>query len=150
MISSQPLTLANSVRERLPRNEVPYTLSVKLIRSVELPTTAKTAGFDGILIDMEHSSFDLDTTGQLCTAALYAGIPLFKDPHYVSRILDGGALGVIVPFIRSVQDAKDVVAAGKFQPIGSRSSANGLVSAGHGHPKSPLLSFQGTRSRRND
>lgn len=78
MISSQPLTLANSVRERLPRNEVPYTLSVKLIRSVELPTTAKTAGFDGILIDMEHSSFDLDTTGQLCTAALYAGIPLLS------------------------------------------------------------------------
>lgn len=155
MISSQPLTLANSVRERLPRNEVPYTLSVKLIRSVELPTTAKTAGFDGILIDMEHSSFGLDTTGQLCTAALYAGIaPIVrapsKDPRYVSRILDGGALGVIVPFIRSVQDAKDVVAAEKFQPIGSRSSANGLVSAGHGHPKSPLLSFQGTRSRRND
>ncbi|THV84301.1 hypothetical protein D6D29_03240 [Aureobasidium pullulans] len=87
MISSQPLTLANSVRERLPRNEVPYTLSVKLIRSVELPTTAKTAGFDGILIDMEHSSFDLDTTGQLCTAALYAGIPLFLKQQYINSII---------------------------------------------------------------
>ncbi|TIA40244.1 hypothetical protein D6C78_02669 [Aureobasidium pullulans] len=87
MISSQPLTLANSVRERLPRNEVPYTLSVKLIRSVELPTTAKTAGFDGILIDMEHSSFDLDTTGQLCTAALYAGIPLFLKQQHINSII---------------------------------------------------------------
>lgn len=60
-----------------------------------------------------------DTTGQLCTAALYAGIaPIVrtpsKDPRYVSRILDGGALGVIVPHMRSVQDAKDVVAAAKF------------------------------------
>ncbi|THX85930.1 hypothetical protein D6D05_02661 [Aureobasidium pullulans] len=50
---------------------------------------------------------------------LYAGIaPIVrapsKDPRYVSRILDGGALGVIVPHIRSVQDAKDVVAAAKF------------------------------------
>ncbi|THW26616.1 hypothetical protein D6D23_03290 [Aureobasidium pullulans] len=67
----------------------------------------------------------------LCTAALYAGIaPIVrapsKDPRYVSRILDGGALGVIVPHIRSVQDAKDVVAAAKFQLIGSRSSTNGL------------------------
>ncbi|THY65754.1 hypothetical protein D6C97_02332 [Aureobasidium pullulans] len=64
-----------------------------------------------------------DTTGQLCTAALYAGIaPIVrtpsKDPRYVSRILDGGALGVIVPHMRSVQDAKDL--------IGSRSSTNGL------------------------
>lgn len=49
-----------------------------------------------------------------------------KDPFFVSRILDGGALGVIVPHIRSVQDVKDVVAAAKFQPIGRRSSTNNL------------------------
>jgi 2-keto-3-deoxy-L-rhamnonate aldolase RhmA len=123
--------LPNSIRDKLLRNEVASTLSVKLVRSVELPMMAKTAGFDGILIDMEHSSFDLDTTGQLCIAALYAGIaPIVrapsKDPFFVSRILDGGALGVIVPHIRSVQDAKDVVMAAKFQPQGHRSSTNGL------------------------
>ncbi|CAK1365573.1 unnamed protein product [Cercospora beticola] len=128
---TQEVTLANSLREKLLRNEVASTLSVKLVRSVELPMMAKTAGFDGILIDMEHSSFDLDTTGQLCMAALYAGItPIVrapsKEPFFVSRILDGGALGVIVPHIRSVQDAKDVVAAAKFQPVGHRSSTNGL------------------------
>jgi 2-keto-3-deoxy-L-rhamnonate aldolase RhmA len=124
-------TINNSLREKLLRNEVASTLSVKLVRSVELPGIAKTAGFDGILIDMEHSSFDLDTTGQLCIAALYAGItPIVrapsKEPYFVSRILDGGALGVIVPHIRTVQDARDVVAAAKFQPIGHRSSTNGL------------------------
>jgi 2-keto-3-deoxy-L-rhamnonate aldolase RhmA len=58
------ITLANSLREKMLRDEVAYTLSVKLVRSVELPMMAKTAGFDGILIDMEHSSFDLDTTGK--------------------------------------------------------------------------------------
>lgn len=57
------VTLYNSLREKLLKDEVAYTLSVKLVRSVELPMMAKTAGFDGILIDMEHSSFDLDTTG---------------------------------------------------------------------------------------
>jgi len=56
------LTLHNSIREKMLRDEVAYTLSVKLVRSVELPMMAKTAGFDGILIDMEHSTFDLDTT----------------------------------------------------------------------------------------
>lgn len=125
------VTLANSLREKMLRDEVAYTLSVKLVRSVELPMMAKTAGFDGILIDMEHSSFDLDTTSQICIAALYAGIaPIVrvpsKDPCFVSRVLDGGALGVIVPHIRSVQDAKDVVTAAKFQPQGYRSSTNNL------------------------
>jgi 2-keto-3-deoxy-L-rhamnonate aldolase RhmA len=64
-------------------------------------------------------------------AALYAGIaPIVrvpsKDSFFISRVLDGGALGIIVPHIRSVQDAKDVVAAAKFQPQGHRSSTNGL------------------------
>jgi 2-keto-3-deoxy-L-rhamnonate aldolase RhmA len=58
------VTLPNSLREKMLRDEVAYTLSVKLVRSVELPMMAKTAGFDGILIDMEHSSFDLDTTSK--------------------------------------------------------------------------------------
>lgn len=69
--------------------------------------------------------------GQICIAALYAGIaPIVrvpsKDSYFISRVLDGGALGVIVPHIRSVQDAKDVVAAAKFQPEGHRSSTNNL------------------------
>jgi 2-keto-3-deoxy-L-rhamnonate aldolase RhmA len=55
-------TLHNSIREKMLRDEVAYTLSVKLVRTIELPMMAKTAGFDGILIDMEHSTFDLDTT----------------------------------------------------------------------------------------
>lgn len=125
------LTLHNSIKDKLVRNEIAYTLSVRLVRSIEISMIAKTTGYDGLLVDMEHSSFDLDTTSQICISALYAGIaPIVrvpsKDPFFVSRILDGGALGVIVPHIRSVQDAKDVVAAAKFQPVGCRSSTNGL------------------------
>ncbi|KAK7415958.1 hypothetical protein QQX98_005531 [Neonectria punicea] len=125
------VSIPHSMRAKLLRNEVASTLSARLIKSVEITGMAKTAGFDGILVDMEHSSFDLETTSQLCIAALYVGIsPIVrapsKDPFFVSRILDGGALGVIVPHIRSVQDAKDVVAAAKFQPLGHRSSINGL------------------------
>ena len=52
----------NSIRDQLLRNEVASTLGVKLVRTVELLMMAKTAGFNGILTDMEHSSHDLDTT----------------------------------------------------------------------------------------
>ena len=76
------LTLHNSIREKMLRDEVAYTLSVKLVRSVELPMMAKTAGFDGILIDMEHSTFDLDTTSMFSLVDL----PLF--PTFVSLEAD--------------------------------------------------------------
>ncbi|KAI6764077.1 hypothetical protein HG530_007866 [Fusarium avenaceum] len=123
--------IPHSMREKLLRDEVAYTMTIKLVKSIEIVGMAKTAGFDGLFIECEHSSLDLESTSQLCVAALYAGIsPIVrvpsKDPCFVSRVLDGGALGVVVPHIRSVQDAQDVVNAAKFQPIGFRSSTNGL------------------------
>lgn len=51
--------LRNTIKEKMEKGEVAYTLSVKTVRTVEISMMAKTAGFDGILIDMEHSSFDL-------------------------------------------------------------------------------------------
>jgi 2-keto-3-deoxy-L-rhamnonate aldolase RhmA len=99
-------SIPNSFREKIQRGEVAYTLSVKMVRTNEIAMMAKTAGYDGILVDMEHSSFDLDTTSQLCIAALFVGItPIVrspsKDSFYISRILDGGALGVVVYRTRS-------------------------------------------------
>src|SRR5262249_59743240 len=60
-----------------------------------------------------------------------AGIARFvrvpaNTPDYVSRVLDGGALGVIAPHIRSADEAKAVVTAAKFPPLGERSNAGGL------------------------
>jgi 4-hydroxy-2-oxoheptanedioate aldolase len=47
-------------------------------------------------------------------------------PEHVSRALDGGALGVIAPHIRSAEEAREVVAAAKFAPLGERSAAGPL------------------------
>ena len=90
----------NHVKEKLGRGEVVASMTVRLIRSVEIARIAKTAGFDSLYVDLEHSSFSLDTAGQICIAALEAGItPLVRVPGVteVSRVLDAGALGVIAP-----------------------------------------------------
>ena len=84
-----------------------------------------------LYVDLEHSSFSLETTGQICMAALEVGIAPFvrvpaNTPDYVSRVLDGGALGVIAPHIRSAQEARAVVKAAKYPPLGERSNAGGL------------------------
>src|SRR3974377_2057651 len=73
--------LRNHVKERLGRGEVVASMTVRLIRRVEIARIAKTAGFDSLYVDLEHSSFSLDTTSQICIAALEAGItPLVRVP----------------------------------------------------------------------
>jgi 4-hydroxy-2-oxoheptanedioate aldolase len=47
-------------------------------------------------------------------------------PEHVSRVLDGGALGIIAPHIRSAEDAKRLVSAAKYPPLGERSASGGL------------------------
>lgn len=123
--------LRNNVREKLNRNEVVSSITIRLTRGVEIARIAKTAGFDSIYIDLEHNSFSLDTTGQICMAALALGIAPFvrvpaNNPEWISRVLDGGALGVIAPHVCSADEAKKVVAAAKFAPLGERSAAGGL------------------------
>jgi len=109
--------LRNHVKEKLRRGEVVASMTVRLVRSIEIARIAKTAGFDSLYVDMEHSSFSLETTSQICIAALEAGItPLVRVPGLaeVPRILDGGALGVIAPHVRSADEARAYVTAAKF------------------------------------
>jgi 4-hydroxy-2-oxoheptanedioate aldolase len=121
--------LRNHVKEKLARGEVVASMTVRLVRGVEIATIARTAGFDTLYIDMEHSSFSLETTGQICIAALAAGVtPFVRVPGVadVQRILDAGALGIIAPHVQSADDARKYVRAAKYPPLGERSNAGPL------------------------
>ena len=111
-------------------------MTVRLVPGVEIVRMAKSAGFDSIYIDLEHSSFSLQTTSQLCVMALEADLPAFvrvpaNTPEYISRVLDGGALGVIAPGVRSASEARAVVAAAKYPPLGERGLSAGLPQLGY-------------------
>jgi len=123
--------LRNNVKDKLARDEVVASMTVRLVRGIEIARIAATAGFDTLYVDVEHSSFSLETTGQICMAALEAGIAPFvrvpaNTPEYISRVLDGGALGVIAPHIGSPEEAREVVKAAKYPPLGGRSNAGTL------------------------
>ena len=123
--------VSNNVKEKLARNEVVASMTVRLVRGIEIARIAKSAGFDLLYIDLEHSPLSLDATGQISMAALALGIAPFvrvpaNTPEYISRVLDAGALGVIAPGVRSPQEARAVVAAAKYAPLGRRGAAAGL------------------------
>ena len=123
--------IRNVVKEKLSRNEVIASMTIRLVRTVEIAQLAKTAGFDMIYIDLEHSPMTLDATGQICLAALSVGItPMVRvpanTPDYIQRVLDGGALGIVAPGIRSAEEARAVVRAVKYAPLGERGAGGAL------------------------
>lgn len=123
--------LKNIVREKLDRDEVVSSLTVRMSRGVEIALIAKTAGFDSIYVDLEHSSLSLDTTGQICLAAMNIGVAAFvrvpaNTPEWISRVLDIGALGVIAPHVSTAAEAHAIVKHAKFAPLGKRSMVGQL------------------------
>jgi 2-keto-3-deoxy-L-rhamnonate aldolase RhmA len=121
----------NNIKEKLAQGQLVVSMAVKLVRTIEIAEIARAAGFDSLYIDLEHSSFSLDTTGQICIACLAVGVtPLVRiagsEPQYIGRVLDGGALGIIAPNVQCAEDAKKMVRAAKFPPMGERSFTGSL------------------------
>ncbi|MBV9247694.1 MAG: hypothetical protein JO227_00410, partial [Acetobacteraceae bacterium] len=121
----------NHAKEKLARGEVVASMTVRLCRGIEIAQIAKTAGFDAIYVDMEHNTLSIDSTCQICIAAQQIGLtPLVRvpanTPEYICRVLDGGAMGVITPHVRSAAEARELVKMVKFPPLGERSAGGAL------------------------
>lgn len=88
------------------------------------------AGLDFVVIDMEHASFSTADVANLI-AWTHAGnvVPFVRVPqieyHLIARILDAGALGVMVPNVKTGVEAKAIVDAVKYAPAGQRGVALG-------------------------
>jgi 4-hydroxy-2-oxoheptanedioate aldolase len=125
--ASTPL-LRNHTKEKLSRGEPAYSMTVRLVRTVDIAAIASTAGFDSVYIDLEHSSFSLEAAGQICMACNSLGVtPLVRvpglDPSLIARVMDSGAMGIIVPGVESADEARAAVHAVKHVPLGERSLA---------------------------
>ena len=121
----------NQTKRKLAEGKLALGMGLRLARSVDIATVAKTCGFDWLFIDMEHSSMDLDTAAALAMASLPLGLtPIVRVPgkehHHASRILDAGAQGIVVPHVDTVEEAQRVVSYCKYPPIGHRSAMGAL------------------------
>ena len=119
--------------ERLRKGKRIVGTMVRMIRNPAVAMIAKNAGLDFIMIDMEHGSHSLEGIADIFKVARAVGLGSFvRVPElskgYVSRIMDCGANGVMVPMIDSVKEAEALVAWTKYAPLGNR----GLGSTG-GH-----------------
>jgi 2-dehydro-3-deoxyglucarate aldolase len=83
------------------------------------------AGYDWLVVDLEHTTISLEQAGELIRTIELAGVsPLVRltnnDENQIKRVMDAGAHGIVVPMVKSADDAKYAVAATRYPPLGNR------------------------------
>ena len=86
-------------------------------------------GFDALILDMQHgmgigpdrAATWLQAVGQNPDVTPIVRVP-WNEPAYIQWVLDAGAMGVIIPMVNSVEDAKKAAGACKYPPVGYRSN----------------------------
>lgn len=116
----------NHTLRKLRRGEMALGYGVHVTRGSIVPLLAEAAGYDWLFIDMEHGAMTLDQATEISIAALKHRVtPIVRvctsALHEGTRALDNGALGVVVPHVDSVEEARAVVASFRYPPIGRRS-----------------------------
>lgn len=104
----------------------------------------KAAGADFAVLDMEHTGFGFETVRQVVRYCQAAGLPLVvrvpsQQRHHISRALDTGADGIMVPIVSSVAQARAVLDAAKYWPDGTRGVALGLAHERYARRSEPLV-----------
>ena len=93
--------------------------------SAEVAEMMGTAGWDWLLLDLEHGSISLGAVPNLLRA-VGSGVPVLArvphlERHAIAAALDAGCAGVVVPQVGSVAQARQAIAWAKYPPLGERS-----------------------------
>lgn len=137
--------MTRALRDALREEGLVLCLALQSARTPDVPAIAAACGYDAVYVDMEHTSTSLETAQLLCVSALGAGISGLvrvpsHDPSTIARVLDIGAVGIIVPHVNSREEAIAVVRAARFPPVGHRSiSGPNAVSGYAPRPASELV-----------
>ncbi len=113
-----------SFKEKLKQGQ-PLIGTLLSIGSPSVSEVISRCGFDWLWIDMEHAPLSLEQVQQLMQAkkgdcAAFVRIPV-NDETWIKRVLDLGADGIIVPQVKTVEEARRAVASAKYPPTGTRS-----------------------------
>jgi len=89
-----------------------------------------TEGFEWLTVDMEHGPWDIaEAANGFRAIESRRVIPMARvwshNPEVIARVLDAGALGVIVPHVSRRAQAEALVQAVRYPPVGQRSSGTG-------------------------
>ncbi|MGY2235292.1 HpcH/HpaI aldolase family protein [Pseudomonas gingeri] len=115
----------NQLKQKLGVGEVVHGLISSIPSPAAIELIAE-AGFDFVIIDMEHVLINPETVEHMIrTAEAYDLTPLVRvadlDPKTLLRLLDGGAQGIVLPMVECPVQLAAAIAACKYHPLGRRS-----------------------------
>ncbi len=113
------------LRKRVLAGECVYGMMIRQARDPGAPAIFAAAGYDFAFIDMEHGNYSMETVADLIRGAKSAGIAtIIRVPHletyFISRVLDAGADGIMVPMTSTKEQAERIVRYSKYAPLGQR------------------------------
>jgi 4-hydroxy-2-oxoheptanedioate aldolase len=117
-------TATNPLKDKLARHE-PIMGIWSIIPSAPLIEVLACAGFDFLILDMEHGAFGFETLEnciRACESSASAAIvrPPGADLFSIQKALDLGAHGILIPQIANFKTAVNAVGMTKFAPDGNR------------------------------
>lgn len=123
----------NRMKEKLRAGEPVFGVSV-MIPSPQVVEMIAAAGFDWVLLDCEHGTLTIESVELMAIAAEASGItaiarPVSRSPEHILQVLDRGVMGVQVPHVNTAEEAREVIAAVKYHPLGRRGLAAGTRAA---------------------
>lgn len=112
---------------------------------------AAAVGYDYIIVDCEHGSFDYRDVAVLCASARGTGLQILVRVPSISRdhigtYLDAGADGIVAPMVSSVQQAQELVNLGTYAPLGQRGIS--VTRAHSGYRVNDLASYLAEANQR--
>jgi 2-keto-3-deoxy-L-rhamnonate aldolase RhmA len=113
------------LRKRVLAGECVYGMMIRQARDPGAPAIFAAAGYDFVFIDMEHGNYSMETVADLIRGAKSVGIAtIIRVPHletfFISRALDAGAEGIMVPMTSRKEQAESIVRYSKYTPLGQR------------------------------
>jgi 2-keto-3-deoxy-L-rhamnonate aldolase RhmA len=122
----------NPVKRRLAEGGVAIGTFLLEFGTTGIARLAAEAGADFAILDMEHTGWTTETIRMLLATARPTGmVPVVRVPateyHFIARVLDIGAMGVMVPMVESAEQAKKLVRSALYPPEGCRGAAFGMA-----------------------
>jgi len=123
--------IVNTVKRRMLEGQPGVGATVGLGAPTAAGLLAR-AGFDFILVDYQHGEWDdAAALAAFRSIALHGAIPMARvrqnDFYTIGRVLDRGAMGIVVPMVNSVAEAQAAAAAVRYPPEGGRSFGGSLA-----------------------
>jgi 4-hydroxy-2-oxoheptanedioate aldolase len=116
---------SNTAKRALERGETVFGYAMSLGSPAACEAMAST-GIDFLLLDMQHGGWGPESiTHGLMAASLGTAIPMARvatnDYMQIGKLLDEGAMGIVVPLVNTPEQAKAAADACRFPPVGTRS-----------------------------